>query len=464
MAEIIGTEGHDSLDGTNSADLIKGLAGDDTLSGLEGFDRLFGGDGNDEIRAGDAMIGRARNALFGGSGDDVMWGGQGDDTLIGGAGNDTIYASATKPDSGHDHIEGGDGNDYLSVIGASATAIGGEGSDHFIVRAGGNLIDGAEVGNWVDTVDYRSVFNRVIVNLAKGTALTFDFGGTVGRDTLIDIEVAYGSDGNDRLIGRNPLNDGIEAFMGGAGTDTINGGRGHDALFAERDGLENGITVDLRDHYAIDIYGNRDSVFGIEEVYTTDFDDDLSGHAADNRFYLYAGDDHVNGRAGLDGTSFYGTNFEGFAGVVVDLAAGTVTGAGTKVLTSIEMVTGSALDDRIAGSAAGNSLNGGAGNDWLSGRYGDDVLWGDGGDDRLIGGAGADRFIFLPGDGRDIIMDFTPGQDHIGLFDHGLANLAQVLALAHQGRQDTVFTFADGSALTLRHVQLSDLSADDFIL
>jgi Ca2+-binding RTX toxin-like protein len=464
MAVINGTEGNDSLDGTNSADLIKGSAGNDSLYGLDGFDSLFGGTGNDEIRAGDAMIGTAKTALFGGAGDDVLWGGQGDDTLMGGSGNDTIYASQTKPDSGHDHIEGGEGDDYMSLIGVSATAIGGEGSDHFVVRAGGNRIDGTEVGNWVDTVDYRTVFNRVVVNLAKGTAQTFDFGGTVGRDKLTDIEAVYGSDGDDKLIGGNPLNDGFEAFMGGAGTDTINGGRGHDVLFADRDGLENGVTVDLQRHFAIDIYGNRDSVFGIEEVYATDFDDDLSGNAADNRFYLYGGDDHVNGRAGLDEISFHGTNFVGFAGVVVDLATGTATGAGTKVLTSIEMVTGSAMDDRISGNAGRNSLNGGGGNDWLSGRAGDDVLWGNSGDDRLTGGAGADTFVFRPRDGHDIVMDFTPGQDDITLSGYGFTTLGQVMALAHQDRLNTVFAFADGAEVTLRNVQLSDLSPSDFTL
>jgi Ca2+-binding RTX toxin-like protein len=464
MAQIIGTDLNDSLVGTDFADRISGLAGDDEISGLRGADHLYGGSGNDTISSGDAMMGQARNMLYGGVGDDLLWGGQGDDTLIGGAGDDTIWGSATTPDRGIDHIDGGNGNDHMTLGGASATAIGGEGYDYFSVASGGNLIDGTEAGNWIDTVDYLNISRRVVVNLATGTAVTYDYGGAVGHDTLTDIEVVYGSYGNDRLIGGNPLNDAFEGFKGGDGADTINGGSGHDVLFADHSWPQVGVTVDLAGNFAIDIFGNRDVLFGIEEVYATDFADNLSGNDADNLFYIYAGDDIVKGRLGHDRVSFLGTDFDGFAGVVVDLQAGVSTGAGTKSLTGIESATGSALNDRLVGSATHNGLSGYAGNDRITGRQGDDWLTGGAGDDRLTGGAGADGFGFMAGDGRDVIVDFTPGQDHIGLHHPDFSTVAELLALARQVGQNTVFTFTDGSEWTLLDVQVSDLSAGDFDL
>lgn len=47
MANIIGTNGNDTLLGTNSADTINGLTGDDTITGKEDFDTLTGGGGKD---------------------------------------------------------------------------------------------------------------------------------------------------------------------------------------------------------------------------------------------------------------------------------------------------------------------------------------------------------------------------------------------------------------------------------
>ena len=201
----------------------------------------------------------------------------------------------------------------------------------------------------------------------------------------------------------------------------------------------------------------------------TSFNDTLSGNRADNRFYLHSGDHRVNGRFGQDDISFYGTDFDGFAGVVVDLRAGTATGAGAKVpvsieLVSIEAVTGSALDDHLLGKGNSNGLRGGSGHDRIAGRRGDDVLSGDAGNDTLTGGAGADVFAFLPGAGRDEVTDFAPGEDRIALHNYGFTTAAEVLARAHQEKAATVFTFVDGSEWVLRHVQLSDLSAGDFLI
>ena len=49
MANIIGTNGNDTLLGTNSADTINGLAGNDTITANQGNDTLTGGGGKDKF-------------------------------------------------------------------------------------------------------------------------------------------------------------------------------------------------------------------------------------------------------------------------------------------------------------------------------------------------------------------------------------------------------------------------------
>ena len=75
----------------------------------------------------------------------------------------------------------------------------------------------------------------------------------------------------------------------------------------------------------------------------------------------------------------------------------------------------------IHGGAGGDGLRGGLGDDNLSGGGQDDLIVGGAGRDHLTGGAGADRFDFnRAGDSglgalRDVVTDFTAGQDVIDL-------------------------------------------------
>ena len=83
-------------------------------------------------------------------------------------------------------------------------------------------------------------------------------------------------------------------------------------------------------------------------------------------------------------------------GVVVDLSRTTAQQtytSGVDTLTSIENVSGSALDDLLSGDAGGNALYGRTGDDTLSGADGNDTLVGSDGDDVIFGGAGADSIV-----------------------------------------------------------------------
>jgi Ca2+-binding RTX toxin-like protein len=74
----------------------------------------------------------------------------------------------------------------------------------------------------------------------------------------------------------------------------------------------------------------------------------------------------------------------------------------------------------LNGTAAGETIHGLAGGDVINGGGGDDVIVGGTGKDMMTGGTGHDRFAFefaadaaLGGSYRDVIQDFTHGQDVI---------------------------------------------------
>ncbi len=104
---------------------------------------------------------------------------------------------------------------------------------------------------------------------------------------------------------------------------------------------------------------------------------------------------------------------------------------------------GGSSGDQLYGGGGQDTLFGGAGNDTLDGCAGKDTLIGNGGADHLIGGSGADTFKFnfigqsTPGAaGRDVICDFTQGEDVI--------NLSPIDANT-QLAQDQAFHFIDGA-------------------
>jgi VCBS repeat-containing protein len=79
-----------------------------------------------------------------------------------------------------------------------------------------------------------------------------------------------------------------------------------------------------------------------------------------------------------------------------------------KVLTEFAALSGPNMALMTSGPED-ETLIGGNGNDTLSGNAGNNIVIGGKGDDELSGGDGNDRFYFEPGDGKDVILDFTPG-------------------------------------------------------
>src|SRR5687768_5981339 len=138
-------------------------------------------------------------------------------------------------------------------------------------------------------------------------------------------------------------------------------------------------------------------------------DDTLNGFEGNDLFLAGStgGNDVINGGAGRDSIEFKN---RATSAIVVDFAAGTITGgsSGTISFTSIERILTGDFNDTLIGNAAAQTLTGQGGSDTLSGAGGVDTLW---------GGTAADSFVFRETGtaNADRISDFASGSDKIVL-------------------------------------------------
>ena len=217
-----------------------------------------------------------------------------------------------------------------------------------------------------------------------------------------------GNDSDDLLLGDETAN----VFCGLGGNDTLAG-------FGEADRLDGDDGNDI-------IFGNTGN-------------DSIDGGTGDDLIYAGKEDDLATGGAGLDV----------MAG---DIGSDTLDGNSEN-----DVLFGNTEADILDGDEGDDLLFGGRDNDIVTGGAGNDVIRGDLEDDLLVGGAGSDRFEFRPGDGTDIIADFTDGIDIIGLIE-GLT--FEELAIVQIGN-DTQIT-ATGLVVTLPGVDAGAIDAADF--
>ncbi|HHS7809391.1 TPA: beta strand repeat-containing protein, partial [Pseudomonas putida] len=396
MAVINGTNGADTLTGTSGDDEINGLAGNDLIRGSAGADKIDGGTGTDtvdystsadginvDIRSnavglagigGDAqgdtlsgiekVIGTAFNDTFnldtatatfeGGAGDDVY--------VLNGSGGTVIEQSS----GGNDEVRSNFAQIYLSANVERLTYTGtgsftgwGNASDNVITGGVGNdfLYGGAGAdqfigGAGIDTVGYTDSTVGVSINLKTGVN-----SGIAAGDTYTGIERILGSNGNDTFVADSR----VFAFDGGAGVaDVVDYSTSTEA-----------INVDIR-YNAVGLAGiggdaQGDTLFGIEKVIGTAFNDTFNLDSATATFEGGAGDD------------VYVLN--GSGGTVIEQTGG----GNDEVRSNFAQIYLSANVERL--TYTGNAAFTGWGN------ASDNVITGGIGNDTLYGGAGADQFI-----------------------------------------------------------------------
>lgn len=264
-----------------------------------------------------------------------------------------------------------------------------------------------------------------------------------------------GTDGADRLTGNSSANyldgkggddtldgaGGNDTLYGGAGRDTMTGGAGND-IFLFKAVSEMGRTTSTRD-VITDFTSGQDKI----DLAAIDANTKLSGNqdftflAADGAsFTKKAGElawhtDAAKNRTvvqgDIDGDGIH--DFELELRGQVSLKAGDFVGLASTTTTPTPPTTppttptqttisGTSSADRLNGDSGNNYLDGKGGNDTLNGGAGNDTLYGGAGRDTMTGGAGNDVFLFkavseigsTPST-RDVITDFTKGQDKIDL-------------------------------------------------
>ena len=361
---FVATDAPDTFVALQGADWVNYAGSEDGITIYLNDDPIYASDGwadGDELSGINNLIGSdEEDDLVGNSADNIIRGGDGDDTITGEEGEDTL--------------QGGDGNDRLQ---------GNEGAD--TIDGGAGTKDIATYGN--------SSGKGVRVSLLLQGQRQIDFDSTHGftangneavGDTLTNIENLEGSSYNDWLTGDNNDNEihgrnGNDRLEGNAGNDALYGNFNDDALYGGEgdDFLEGGLGADILD----------------------------GGEGEDTAYYdSYPPPTFRRGvRVDLSNTEAqqdFETNSFGF-NANDNEAVG-------DVLTNIENIEGSRLNDWLTGNYQNNILRGLAGNDRLEGGMGADTLYGGAGADTLEGGIGNDE---LYGDAGTDTLEGGVGAD-----------------------------------------------------
>jgi len=120
-------------------------------------------------------------------------------------------------------------------------------------------------------------------------------------------------------------------------------------------------------------------------------------------------------------------------------------------------------DFDLRGNSLDNYLEGNRGDNRLVGLDGNDAFFGGAGNDVMTGGAGIDAFYFKPDADREVITDFTDGEDLLVYFGtSGADSVASLLANHVEQRGDDVVITNNGTEMILRDFDKANLTAADF--
>lgn len=307
----------------------------------------------------------------------------GNDTGTGYSGADTIAGFG-----GNDTLSGGAGNDVL---------IGGDGFDIFVGAAGNDTLFGGEQTPGLATrggrADYSGATGSLVVQIGYVSTVTGN--GSVGTDTLIDIDQIRGTAGSDEVVvGLDfltslPTGNFFE-FEGMDGDDNVVGNGNTRIAFSQ---ALSGVVVDAfegtaRSIGANDAAGIGDDTFtGINAIRGSEYADSLSFAGLHGRLQLFGGggNDTLTGGGMSDNDTDFSmarydvTNIATTTGItaVMDTVS-TVTGdasVGNDTLVDIDSVRGTSFADTYSAQAgfsgnygANNSFEGMGGNDQITGN------------------------------------------------------------------------------------------------
>ena len=455
---------------TDSPDLASGTLR--KVATLVSIQNVTGGDGNDEIT--------------GDSEDNTINGGGGINTAIfHGARSDY---SITLLDNGYlqvaDSVAGRDGTDLLKNIQTLRFHDGEFAAADIATQAHMESVDG---------------LNVVYANPSAASGFHFALAGT-------GVQMAFGNAGND-VLDASGTSDYYTMLYGGAGKDTLIPGSGGSYTLQGGAGDDTAVFSGEQSDYTID--GSpagwtswaevNDNATGadywlqsVEHLQFADGTIDTPGlppGGFSDVLYLDSSNPPASIGSGYD--TVYVDNSHGPNPVHLNLAGTNVSfvygGLGNDVFDASGVTT--AVD--LWGLWGDDVLIGGSGNDWLVGDVsdstpvpssrpggGNDWLDGGAGNDWLEGGDGADTFVFRAGSGMDTVSDFDQtypsssstmvhSNDHdVIRFEGGVfANFDALVASGDmtQSGADVVIKYGAADQVTMLNVNLSQLSANDFV-
>ncbi len=328
----------------------------------------------------------------------------GDDTLTGTAGADSFNMAQ----AGNDTVSGLGGNDVFS-FGAFFTA-----ADH---------IDG---GDGIDTLkldgDYSSALVFQAATMVNVEKITLSAGNNYNLQ-MLDANVAAGQTlqvnagalgaANTFTFFDNTESDGSLVITGGAGDDTIEGGKFHNDLYG---GGGNDEIVVLGGTNTVDA-GDGDDIISITGAFssTSKFD----GGTGSNQIFFdgdFSGGQVLGRNAAINIGDF---GFSAGFSYKITLGNGITAAGHTLPFYANSLTATDTLNISAVHLTAGNVyLQGGAGNDKLVGGAGNDGFEGRGGHDVMTGGAGSDSFYYnnvadSTSSTFDRITDFDASTDKI---------------------------------------------------
>jgi Ca2+-binding RTX toxin-like protein len=435
---------------SNASDVIDGGAGNDTIDGGGGDDTIRGGDGND--------------LLIGGAGNDTIIGGRGNDVAFLGAGDDLFIWN---PGEGSDVVEGGGGFDTLDFVGADV-------SENVSISAnGGGVTFSRDVGNV--TMDLNSVeriqfeaaggADNIVVNDLTGThvkqvAINLAALGTTSGDGQPDTVTINAFDAKDKIsivstgssVVVNGLSEQVTIDGAEAANDklVINGLGGNDTIDAS--GLAAGLI-----NLAIDGGDGNDRIIGsggADKLIGGAGNDVVTGGAGDDVALLGDGDDRfiwnpgdgsdvVEGGAGYDTLDFRGSD----ASETFTISANGTRALLTRDVGNVSMDLNGVEQIQLAAAGGADTIT-------INDLTGTDVK------EVAIDLAGTSS-----GDGHQVIVNGTAGNDNITIGHHGGAvtvnGLAETVSIRHADGLDQLKVSAgagddviDASGLPANHIGL----------